>query len=658
MSDTNETSGLGQFWAEMRRRHVVRFALAYAAAAFVILQLAEIVFPAFNIGENGLRVLVAVAALGFPPALVLAWVYDLTKEGIKRTEGGIANPLLQRVSIAALLITTIGATGALGLYLARQGVFESAAMEPGFGQGVQPVSYDPNEPIDALAVLPLDDFSPTGDQAYFTSGMHEELIAKLSQLEEIRVVSRTTVMQYAGTTMTMPQIGRELGVDVVIEGSVSRTPERTRVTLQLIHAPSDSHIETLQWDREEVSDVLAFQSEIAHDVVMEVVTQYDETTFVQTAANVEPAAQDAYFRGKYEFDRGTPEGLQMALDYFEEAIAEDPEFAAAMAGAAGARFLMGIGSPDGLSEDEIMQARDDARMALMMDSTSVEALDVLALIERSVPRVMEAEPLIPAPEAEPKSVHIFTAPGESESFEVDMVMFDTAWVAASTTLGERIEEQVRRATTMAGREAASRPALEARQLWTSGRYAEAAQVLETVVEFTPQSAQAWDMLARSHMARGDVRAAEQAIIAWHETGAPGAPTEADVSELGLAIEVSGARGYWAWRLDELEERDAANGPRVPRMEFASTHAALGNDDEAIEYLIQAFRAGEPGIMTVRTDPVWDHLRSNERLREIGRQAQQMRFAPTRRNSDREGFLNRPGGDRQPPRGRGNRGRGN
>ena len=128
MPDRNQTSGFGQFAAEMRRRHVVRFALGYAAAAFVVLQLAEIVFPAFGMGEGALRILVVAVGLGFPPALVLAWVYDVTTEGIKRTtDGNQTNPVLPRLAVGGLLIATVGVTGALGAYLADQGVFEPAA---------------------------------------------------------------------------------------------------------------------------------------------------------------------------------------------------------------------------------------------------------------------------------------------------------------------------------------------------------------------------------------------------------------------------------------------------------------------------------------------------------------------------------------------------
>jgi len=629
MPDNDHTSGFGQFAAEMRRRHVVRFALGYAAAAFVILQLAEIVIPAFGMGEGALRLLVVAVGLGFPPALALAWVYDITTEGIKRTASGDgASPLLPRIALAGLLIATIGVTGALGAYLADQGVFDTVESVPVRGNSpVQTVAYVPGTPIRSIAVLPLDDFSPGSDQAYFASGMHEEIIAKMSLLEGIRVVSRRSVMQYASTTMTMRQIGQELDVDAIVEGSVSRTDDRTRVTLRIVHAQSESEIGTLQWDREEVDDVLAFQTEVAHMVVHELDSDHEEALFASTVATVEPAAQDAYFRGKYEVELGTDEGYRSALDHFEDALEVDPDFASAMAGMAGTRFLIGLDSP-GISEEEFAQAHQEARAAIELDSTSLEAFEVLAFIERSMPHVMDDEPLIPAPVSAPKPLRVIRIPGSSDSIMVDVGAFDTTWVVAMTSLGERIEERVRLQTMDVERPGVRQETLAARQLMASGRYAEAAQILEDIVDDSPQMSTAWDMLARTHVTSGDAGSAVSVIETWHETGATGAPDARRVASLDDAVEQNGSWGYWSWQLESLEAREAEGIP-VPPSELASVHAALGNDDQAFDYLFEALERGDPGVLGIRSDPVWDDLRSDPRFREVVRQAQSMRFSTRR-----------------------------
>jgi TolB-like protein len=635
MTRSERSSSFSQFLAEMKRRHVVRFAFGYAAAAFVILQLAEIVFPAFGIGEGGLRVLVVLTGLGFPPALVLAWVYDITTEGIKRTtDGGAPSPILSRMSLAALLIVTIGATGAVGIYLAERGVFDSAVNDrPATRSPVQRVAYDPSQPIRSLAVLPLDDFSPDASQAYFTSGMHEELIAKLSMLPGVRVVSRTTVMRYAGSELTSPEIGAELDVDVLIGGSVSRTldPDRTRVRLEITHAASDDIIKSLEWDETDLTDVLAFQTEVAHEVVHEIESDHEESLFQRTALNIVPAAQDAYFRGKYEYEKGTADGYRTAIGYFEEAVAEAPEFAPAMAGLAGARFLVGLADPD-LAEEELAQAREEAHLALSMDSTSMEALEVVDLIERSMPRIMSAAVTASTLPTAPKAVHVMTMAGDGDSIVVDLSAFDTAWITATTSLGERIEEQVRRVSFGP---TGGRATLDARQLMSAGRYDEASDVLEAIVEGNPGSVQAWEMLARSRMASGNAVDASRVIERWHDSGVAGAPDEAWVLSLQEATEREGTRGYWEWTLDRLTAREA-DGEPVPRTELATAHAALGHADEAFGYLYQALEAGEPAILALRFDPVWDELRNDPRFRDIGRQAQQIRFSPAMRRPPRGG----------------------
>lgn len=630
MTDVNQKSELGQFLAEMRRRRVVRFALAYAAAAFVALQLAEIVFPAFGIGEGGLRILVVVTTLGFPPSLVLAWVYDLTRHGLRRTEEAPTGPVLQRLALVGLVMVTFGATGALGLYLARQGVFLPTPQEasaPTSAPAARSAAYDPSEPIRSIAVLPLDDFSPGGDQAYFTASMHEELIAKLSMIDGVRVVSRTSSMRFAGTDLTMPQIGRELGVDVVVEGSVSRTPERTRVTLQLIHAPSDSHITTLQWDREEVTDVLAFQTEIAREVVDEVGAQDGGGLLTEASNEVAPAAQDAYFRGRYEYQKGTPEGLRLAYDYFQEASREDPDFAPALAGMAGTRFLMGLDEAQ-VSADELTEAREVALAALEADSTSMEALDVLTLIERSLPRVTAGDARIPAPPRTIRQTHVIAMPDGADSIVIDMHVIDTSWVAAMTPLGERIEERVSLMAQAGDRSGTARPIARAGAHLVSGRYAEAASLLEQVVEEAPQASRAWEMLIRAYVSTGALDQAGRAAEKWRDSGAPGAPGHTAVAALRGALAAAGVGGYWAWqrqRLDSSSER----GEQVTRMDYATAHAALGDRERALRYLVEAIEAGEPGVPGIRSDPAWDSLRRDPTFLELARQVETLHFTRSR-----------------------------
>jgi TolB-like protein len=614
---------LGQLWAEIKRRHVVRFSIGYAAAAFVALQLAEIVFPAFGIGEGALRFLVVVVALGFLPAVVMAWLYDVTAHGIRRTEETPATgPMPRRLSVVAFTLMAIGVTSGVTWYVLDQDLIRSLATgRPAF---------DPTEPIRSLAVLPLDDFSAERDQEYFAAGMHEELIARLSMLEGVRVVSRTTVMRYVASTLSVPEIGRELGVDVLLEGSVNRAGDRVRITLQVIHAASDSHITTLQFDRE-TGDVLSLQTEVAYAVAREI--GRDEDAVSLAIADVTPASQDAYFRGRLEVERGTTEGYRSALEYFEAALEADPAFAPAMAGLAGARFLLGMDDPS-TGADELEQARTEATSALALAPASLEVREVLDLIERTMPTMSTESG---ANETSPTTqTRTFTTPSEPNTVALNLVDFDSTWVAATTGLGQRMEEQVRRKSIdpLQG-DSPSRQAFEARRLMASGRYAEAARALEPVVRASPEAGPAWEMLARSYVGSGNPSAAVDAMARWQQSGASGAPEVESVDRLRDAVASQGDRGYWTWTLEELDALEGTDRA-ASRIELAAAHAALGHEEEALDLLSEAVEIGERGLFTLQSDPVWDDLRDERRFRAVERQAQAMRFAPTPRTASPTG----------------------
>ena len=184
--------------AELRRRRVVRFALGYCAVAFVLLQLGEIVLPAFGMGDTGLRILVVLVVLGFPPGVALAWVYERTRDGIRRTPDSPTQGMLPRV---AFFVLTIGIAGGLAGWLSSRGAFTPGGEQ----ETIALEAYDPSQPITSIAVLPLADFSPDASEAYFVAGLQEELTATLGQLEWLRVASRTSVMQYQGTTTSAPR---------------------------------------------------------------------------------------------------------------------------------------------------------------------------------------------------------------------------------------------------------------------------------------------------------------------------------------------------------------------------------------------------------------------------------------------------------------------
>jgi tetratricopeptide (TPR) repeat protein len=337
---------------------------------------------------------------------------------------------------------------------------------------------------------------------------------------------------------------------------------------------------------------------------------------VRTVASVAPAAQEAYFKGKYELDRGTAEGYRIALDHFEDAVDEDPDFASALAGLAGARFLIGLEDPLA-AQDDMALAQEEARAALALDSTSVEALDVLALINRSMPRIMEDETLLPAPNRAPKSMRVMMMPGQSDSVMIDMTVFDTVWVSAVTSLGTRIEENVRRRTMDRG-EGTRRVALEARQLMTSGRYPEATEVLEALVLSAPEMVGGWEML-------GPMRTSRPAMLARPQSPfSSGMNREPEGHRTTRARRNSGERS----RRAGLEDfgRGTSNGSASP-MPREDESPEASSPARTRRWATQTPRSGISSKLSRAVSPAFS------------------RYAPTRRGTSYEAtlaFRNSPG----------------
>lgn len=623
-------SGFSQFLAEMGRRHVVRFAFGYAAAAFVVLQLAEIVFPAFGLGDIWLRMLVIAVALGFPPAVVLAWVFDLTPQGLKRTEdlprsAGNRPGQASLIARVALVVVTFVVMGGVAVTLVDKGALtQDVGGESGRAASqVALTEYDPGEAVTSLAVLPLDDFSEGGGQEYFTSGMQEELITQLSQIPGLRVVSRTSVAQFAGTNTSVPIIGQRLGVDAVIEGSVVRDGDRVRITVQLIHASSDTHIWSERYDRD-LTDVLTLQSEVAYEIVRAVqgeISPADESRLMLVAAkSIDPTAQDAYLRGKAELDRGTPASYSAAMVLFEEAVEADPEFAQGLAGLASTRFLVTMDDPD-RSPAELERAHDEARRALELDTTSAEVREVFKYIESGMDQIIPSHAVAP-----PHEVTVMAGRR--------VIGLDTAWVGAMTRLGSALEVRMRREAMVEGDfEGVGQRLLIAQRMLGDGQFSGASDILGELVDESPELVPAWQMLVRAEVSAQDADGIVAAYEDWQQAGSGPAPDIASVERLQAAVDQEGMRGYWRWTLERLQQRSDA-GRSVSSVEMASAHAGLGHTDEALQLLADGLANGDRGLLMIQTDPVWDDLRRDARFQEMSREIRARRFAPTRR---------RPGG---------------
>jgi serine/threonine-protein kinase len=241
----------------------------------------------------------------------------------------------------------------------------------------------PAPKIDSIAVLPLENLSADPDEEYFVDGMTEELIAQLAQISALKVISRTSVMQYKKARKPLPEIARELDVDAVVEGSVRRAGDRVRITAQLVHAPTDRHLWAKSYERD-LSDVLTLQSEVAREIAREVnvaLTPREEARLASTRA-VNPRAHELYLQGRFFWNKRTPDDLLKSLEYFEQATAEDPTYALAYAGTAQAYCLLGYPGYSVLPPREAFpHARAAAEKALEIDGGLAEAHVALAYLK-------------------------------------------------------------------------------------------------------------------------------------------------------------------------------------------------------------------------------------------------------------------------------------
>ena len=235
-----------------------------------------------------------------------------------------------------------------------------------------------SHPLRSIAVLPLQNLSSDPDQEYFADGMTDELITDLAQARELKVVSKTSVLQYKGTTKPLPQIARELGVDAVVEGSVVRDGNRVRITAQLIRASTDRHLWAQSYQGD-IRDALSLQARIAESITDEVRLKLtdQERNRLALPRSYDPEAYDLYLRGRYVAARRNEQALQQAIQYYRQAASKDPRFSLAYAGLADSETLLALfGSGDSWREE----AAADARKALALDDSLAEAHTSLAAV--------------------------------------------------------------------------------------------------------------------------------------------------------------------------------------------------------------------------------------------------------------------------------------
>ncbi|MGH8101925.1 MAG: hypothetical protein ACREIW_11560 [Chthoniobacterales bacterium] len=323
------------FFAELKRRNVYKVAVAYAVVAWLLVQIATQVFPFLEIPNWVVRLVIALVVIGFPIALVIAWAFESSPKGIDRT---MVADALNRHSRGRvwIYVVMIGALLSVALFLlgrcsARNSV---TPQQDAIWVRAHPVTDK------SIAVLPFDNLSRDPDNAYFAQGVQDEILTRLSKVAALKVISRTSTQKYKSAPDNLHEVGQQLGVANLLEGSVQKAGDAVHINVQLIKAATDEHLWAESYDRK-LDDIFGVEKEVAQNIAGALKAQLsgaEEQSLAQKPTS-NPAAYEAYLRGQALMGEGNESAVRAGIQSYEEAVRLDPRFALAWAGLASARSV-------------------------------------------------------------------------------------------------------------------------------------------------------------------------------------------------------------------------------------------------------------------------------------------------------------------------------
>ena len=368
------------FFAEIKRRRVGRVAIAYGAIAWAVTEGASVVLPALRVPEWAMTFIVIFLMVGFPIAMVLAWIFDVGPEGIQRTEPLPREAPAAQVKLrVAYAVAVLASMAALGYVLYERGLGRAHA----------------GEPHDSIAVMPFANLSGDPSKEYFSDGMSEELLNLLARIPGLQVASRTSSFAYKNREVDVRQIGKDLGVEVVLEGSVRQAGDQVRITAQLIDTATGFHLWSETYDRR-LADIFQVQDEIAKAIVdklkIELAPGDQQLAQRQKAPTQDVEAYELYLQGRAAWKKRGEDNIKRAIELYQSALGHDPGFARAHAALASAYVVLPGYTRDKGDEEKFFElAEDSARQALAIDPNIGEAHAVLAQINADRGDLLDAE---------------------------------------------------------------------------------------------------------------------------------------------------------------------------------------------------------------------------------------------------------------------------
>jgi len=576
------------FFAELKRRNVYKVAVAYAIVGWLLVQIATQVFPFLEIPNWVVRLVIAFVAIGFPIALVIAWAFELTPGGIKRTED--VGPSVEGTSKGRtwIFVAVIGAALSIALFfIGRYSGQHSAS-----GGGTE-------LPAKSIAVLPFDNLSRDPDNAFFAEGVQDEILTRLAKVADLKVIARTSTQKFKSAPENLPDIAKQLGVLHILEGSVQKAGDQVRVNVQLINALTNTHLWAEIYDRK-LTDIFAVESDIAKTIAdtLQAKLTGSEKQMMASQPTTDTTANDFYHKGRSLWEKRTGDNIPKAIGFYEQAIAHDPNYALAYAGLANAYVLLPFYTGNARRSDSLAKAKEAALKALQLD-----------------PKVAEAHAALGK-----RNFFSMDLPGSLREYQ-RAIELKPNYATAHQWLGNdslvsfgRFDEAIAEGKRAVELDPLS-PVINADlgvTLYLARRYDDAMEQLRKTLAIDPTFFYAHYNLGIALQLKGDLSAA----IAEYEKARQLSYDSFVLALIGAAKGLAGDKSAAQQALKGFDQ--AAQNQDVDEYSRALLFLGMNNKEEALRCIERAVAARDGSSLTwIKVDPLLDPLRGDPRFEALG-----------------------------------------
>jgi adenylate cyclase len=562
------------FFDKLKQRNVIRIGIAYSVGSWVLVEVASVLLPTFDAPEWAMRALVLILIGGLPLALLIAWMFELTPEGLKVEDNKDTSEDLVFKSHAARKtdLAIMSVLAVIVAYFVFDKIWKSDVVRGN---------------MDAIAILPFSDMSPRRDQQYFAEGLTIELLNMLSRVTDLRVTGKTSAFQFKDYQGDFASIGKTLKVGTILEGSVRTVDSNVRITTNLIDAEQGLTLWSANYDRQ-LNNIFQVQDEIARSVVKALKAQLLASEETPTERVVVPEAYTAYQQGIYLQGQLTVEAQQSAINYFQKAIDQDPSYAEPLVGMANAHLVLTLNMASMDRDEGIGKATGYLDQALRLDPDFADAHISKALIKQVNFRdFVGAElDLNRALEIDPKHISALRRLGTIYGFQ------------------GRYDEAMGTFQRIIDRDPLNTPTYSnySYNALAAGNLPLAEEMIEKVLEFSPKSIFANFQLARIFLAKGELDKAKQTIENEHS------PVWKTIG-LGMISCMDNRKSDGTRIADELiEQREIFNAAEIYKL--------CGDIEKVFELLQQAANERDPALTEMKLSWALADLRKDPRWIEI------------------------------------------